>query len=139
MTEPIPANTDTGRDNKGRFTVGNPGKPKGARHRLNQSALEHLAGLVSPSFVVLRDHLAQGNLKAAVFVLQRFLPEHRTIETNSTEPMAWADAMAAGDVTVAEAHKASGALKALIDASEVRELRERLDELEQAIAEAKRR
>ena len=138
MTDSVPANTDTGRDAKGRFAVGNPGKPKGVKHRLNRDALDHLAGLVSPSFAVLRDHLQQGNLKAAVFVLQRFLPEGRAIEINSTEPMAWADAMAAGEVTVAEAHKASSALKTLIDASEVRELRERLDELEHLIAEAKR-
>lgn len=131
---------ETGRDNKGRFASGpgNTGRPVGAKTKFNRQVLDNLSGLTSQALAVLKDQLNQSNLKAAVFVLQRFLPEHRSIEINSTDPTAWADAMAEGEVTVAEAHKASSALKTLLDASEVRELRERLDELEAEIARARR-
>lgn len=139
MTPSEAENSGAVRDAKGRLLPGHKmGRPVGSKSQFNRRVLDGLGDLTSQALAVLKEQLGQSNLKAAIFVLQRFLPEHRAIEINSTDPTAWADAMAEGEVTVAEAHKASGALKTLIDASEVRELRERLDELEHLIAESRK-
>jgi hypothetical protein len=72
-----------------------------------------------------------------MFVLTRFLPDSRVIDMPSSEPSAWADAMAAGEITVGEAGKAAQALKVIADTQEVKELRHRLDELETLISAAR--
>ncbi|MYL97202.1 hypothetical protein GR702_05380 [Novosphingobium sp. FGD1] len=127
------------RDASGRFGPGNSfgGRKLGAKGRFNASAMESLGNLVGPSFTVLKDKLAAGDLKAALFVLTRFLPDSRVIDMPSSEPSAWADAMAAGDITVGEAGKAAQALKVIADTQEVKELRHRLDELEALISAAR--
>lgn len=137
MTEHNGIQTARGPD--GRFGTGNAfgGRKVGAKGKFNASALDNLGNLVGPSFAVLKDKLAAGDLKAAMFVLTRFLPDSRVIDMPSGEPSAWADAMAAGEITVGEAGKAAQALKVIADASEVRELRARLDELETLISAAR--
>ncbi|WP_156842823.1 hypothetical protein [Novosphingobium aquimarinum] len=139
MTDFDPPNTAPARLPNGQFGPGNPGRPKGSRNRLNAQLLDKLGDLTSQSILVLRERLNANDLKAAMYILDRFLPTSRSIEINSTEPNAWADAMAAGDLTVAEGHKAASALKLIADSQEVRDLRARLDDLEQVIAAAKGR
>lgn len=114
----------------GQFGPGNPGKPKGARNKINRQMLEAVGDLTSLSVKVLRDALNEGNVKAAFYVLDRFLPEHRSIELQSPEPSAWADALANGDVTPSEAARAAQALKTINDATISVDLAARLDELE---------
>lgn len=114
----------------GRFAQGGPGRPKGARNKLNKQLLDAVADLTSQSVMVLREQLNQNNIKAAIYVLDRFLPSERAIEIQSSEPTAWADALANGDVTPSEAARAAQALKTITDATAVTELQARLDELE---------
>ena len=114
----------------GRWAIGNPGKPRGARHKFNGMVLDAIGDLTSLSVKVLRDNLEQGNVRAAMYCLDRFLPEHRSIEIQSSEPSAWADALAAGEITPSEAAKAAQALKTFGDATIVVDLQARLDELE---------
>ena len=52
------------------------------------------------------------------------------IEVPSGDPSAWADAMAAGEITPDEASRAATALGKLKDVAELGELRARLDEIE---------
>ena len=122
-------NTES-RQSNGRFGGGNPGRPVGARNRTpSKYALtcEEHTGL---AFRVLHDRLLDGDLKAALFVLSRVLPSERLIELPSSEPHAWADAMAEGVISPAEAAKAAQALKTINDATIVVDLQARLDELE---------
>ncbi|WP_103730264.1 hypothetical protein [Novosphingobium sp. HII-3] len=137
MTEHNGIQTARGPD--GRFGAGNSfgGRKVGAKGKFNASALDNLCNLVGPSFAVLKDKIAAGDLKAALFVLTRFLPDTRVIDMPSSEPSAWADAMAAGEITVGEAGKAAQALKVIADTQEVKELRHRLDELETLIGAAR--
>lgn len=128
-SEPIAPNT-VPRFPNGQFGPGNPGKPKGARNKLNRQLLEAVADLTSQSVMVLREQLDQNNIKAAIYVLDRFLPSERAIEIQSSEPNAWADALASGDITPSEAARAAQALKTISDATAVTELQARLDELE---------
>lgn len=114
----------------GQFGPGNAGKPKGARNRLNKQLLDALGDLSSQSIMVLRNALNEGNVRTAMYVLDRFLPTERSVEIQSTEPSAWADALANGDLTPGEAAKAAQAMKTLADAAEVREIKTKLEELE---------
>lgn len=137
MTENSGVQSARGPD--GRFGTGNAfgGRKVGAKGRFNASAMDGFGDLVGPSITVVKDRLAAGDLKAAIFVLTRFLPDSRLIDMPSGEPSAWADAMAAGEITVTEAGKAAQALKVIADSTEVRELRARLDELETLISAAR--
>ena len=137
MTEHNGIQTARGPD--GRFGAGNSfgGRKLGAKGRFNASAMVNMGDLVGPSLTVVKDRLAAGDLKAAIFVLTRFLPDSRLIDMPSSEPSAWADAMAAGEITVGEAGKAAQALKVIADTQEVKELRHRLDELETLIGAAR--
>tara|TARA_R110000772_G_scaffold22737_6_gene61300 strand:+ start:552 stop:1031 length:480 start_codon:yes stop_codon:yes gene_type:complete len=127
------------RDATGRFVPGHSiGRPKGSKSAFNKQVLAALGDLTSQAMAVLKERLNQNDLKAATFVLARFLPEHRLTDVGSVDPTAWADAMATGEITVSEAGKAAQALKTISDAGEVKELRARLDEIETLITAAKK-
>ena len=137
MTDTQRTFTDSGRLPNGTFGPGNSGRPKGSKSAFNKQVLDALGDLTSHAMAVLKERLNQNDLKAATFILQRYLPEHRLTDVGSTDPTAWADAMADGSITVSEAGKAAQALKSLADAGEVKELRARLDEIETLITAGK--
>lgn len=119
----------------GKFMPGHHiGRPRGSKNSINSSVLDALGNLTSNAVAVLREKLIEKDLKAAFFVLTRFLPAERLIAADSTDAMAWADALAAGEITPTEAGKAASALKVIADTDEVRMLRDRLDEIEALIA-----
>ena len=114
----------------GTFAPGNPGKPKGAKHRFNREVLERLGGLTSKAMETLERKLDEGDLKAATFVLSRFLPSERVVDIGSTDPKAVADAVADEGLTPTEANRVAQAVKTLKEAAGVDEMRARLDEIE---------
>lgn len=122
--------TDEHRDRHGRFTRGNPGKPAGAKHRFNKEVLERLGGLTTKAMETLERKLDEGDLKAATFVLARFLPSERTIELGTSDPNGIADAAAEGELTPTEANRLAQAINTLKTAAGVDEMRARLDEIE---------
>jgi len=83
---------------------------------------------------VLKEKLGQHDLKAALYILDRFLPSERSVAVGSTDPAAVADALADGLLTPTEAGKAASAIATLANVAEVKELRDRLDEIEALIA-----
>lgn len=132
--------SDTDRHSDGRFAVGNSGGGRkrgsiGANTKFNTVVHDGLKELASPALAVIKGHLLVDNsLKTAMWILERFLPSERLIDLGTTDPMAYADALATGDMSVGEVQKAAGALKIIADASEVQELRTRLDEIESLLA-----
>jgi hypothetical protein len=128
MTVTQRAKTDEGRDALGRFAAGNPGKPRGATHRINRDALQGIGDLVPSALTVLRDQLSAGNFRAAAFVLQRYLPDARVIEM-SMDSDALADAAADG-LTPAEMSKLVASLKALRETEDLASIRSAMDDLE---------
>lgn len=115
----------------GKFLPGHGmGRPKGSRNKLNAMVLNTLGDLTGPAMNVLRDALAQGNTKIAMYVLDRFLPNERSPAIGSTDPGQVADAIAEGHLTPTEAAKLAGAMKQLVDADEVKMLMARLDSIE---------
>lgn len=138
MTETVRANTVEGRDTMGRFAAGNSGKPRGATHKLNASVLAALGDLTSEAMAVLKAQLSQGSLRAAQYVLDRYLPSERVVALESVHPDSIADALATGEATPSEAAKMANTFKTVADASEVKDLRARLDEIEALIAASKK-
>ena len=126
-----PTNSASGRDARGRLVKGHGlgGRPKGAKSRFNAEVLERLGGLTSKAMATLERKLDEGDLKAATFVLARFLPSERVIDV-SAEPNGIADAMADGGLTPTETNRLSQAVKTLKEAAGVDEMRARLDEIE---------
>ena len=130
MTVQLPANAEVPRDHRGRFGPGNPGRKPGSRNRNALGTLSALGELSSKAIAVLSRKLDSGDLRAAAIVLKHVLPEGRPIELPSSDPNAWADAMAEGLISPEEASKAATALGKLKDVAEISDLRCRLDELE---------
>ena len=122
-------NTEPWRNADGTFGRNNPGKPKGATHRFNREVLERLGGLSSKAMTTLERKLDEGDLKAATFVLARFLPSERVIDVPA-EPNGIADAVAEGGLTPTETNRLAQAVKTLKEAAGVDEMRTRLDEIE---------
>ena len=71
----------------------------------------------------------QGDLKAATFVLARFLPSERVIDVPA-EPNGIADALTQGELTPTESNRLALAVKSLKEAAGIDEMRARLDEIE---------
>ncbi len=141
-----------GRDNQGRFTVGNPGGPGGARRRtteLRRAAEE----AISPEHVAAMVRKAtrmglEGNLAAMRLVFERTcgrateapvdagplgvaLPRLRTADDCNTAIERLIDGICKGTVDRDSAKLLIDAIQTRIKAIEVNELEERLAQLEQ--------
>ncbi len=139
-TEPLDEGQNSARDNAGRFKPGHGmGRPKGSRNKLNSAVLDQLADLTSPAVAVLRQHLNDGSLKAATYIIDRFTSPERHVAIGTTDPNAVADALAEGLITPSEGARIAGSLKTLKEASDLAELRAKMDELEDLIARMKAR
>ncbi len=82
----------------------------------------------------LRERIDAGDMQAIRLCLEFTLPRGgRTIDLDTANPMAWADAMAEGEISPTEAATAAQALVRLSEVAEIEELRRRIDELETAL------
>ena len=66
--------TKTGRDNSGRFGPGNPGRPKGSRHKATLAALALLEGEAEAITRACIEAAKAGDVMAIRLVLERLLP-----------------------------------------------------------------
>lgn len=123
------AKSEPWRNADGTFGRGNPGKPKGASHRFNREVLAQLGNLTSKAVATLETRLEAGDLKAATFVLSRFLPSERVIDVPA-EPNGVADMLSEGGLTPTESNRLALAVKSLKEAAGIDEMRARLDEIE---------
>jgi len=134
-----------GRDRKGRFAPGNPGRPKGARHKATE-AVEHLMqGQMERITAAVIEAAAGGDMQAARLVLDRICPARRepavsveipTIESAADLPMAIAailQAVGAGDLTPSEAAKITQTIEAAAGALELHDLDRRIAAIEDNI------
>lgn len=127
--------TEPWRKPNGQFGLNNPGKPKGAVHRINRETLNAVGEMRGEALAVLKQELANGNLRAACYVLDRFLPSERAVPLDSVHPESVVAALAAGDASPVEAARMANAMKTVSDASAVQELAAKVDELEAWIAQ----
>ena len=137
--------TKTGRDHKGRFAPGNPGRPKGARHKATQAVEQLMQGQVERITGAVIEAAAGGDMQAARLVLDRISPARRepavsidmpNIETAADLPMAIAailQAVSAGDLTPSEAAKITNTIEAAGSAIELHDLDRRIASIEASI------
>lgn len=142
MTHPVnPANL-TARNTLGQFAPGNGGRPVGSRNKVSRATLKAVTDLFSEAVMVLRNRLADNDLRAAEIVLAHVLPSKahgRTIEFGEdVSPATIEAALADGTITPAEAQTAASALEKLQSVRDFDDLHRRIEELEQALAERRK-
>jgi hypothetical protein len=114
------------------------GRPRGSQNRAGTREIHRLRARSDRAWDVIDQKLAEGCVKSALFILQRLLPDSRSIELDGIDPASIGEAIAAGEVTPPEAIRLSQAAKHLADVETVDALRGRLDQIE-AILSAKGR
>lgn len=73
-----------GRASNGRFTSGNPGRPRGARNKHSLTSYRALAEMSSTALVQLINNVMAGDQRAIEYILDRILPQGRLIELDPT-------------------------------------------------------
>ena len=130
-----------GRDRKGRFTHGNPGRPKGARHKATRAVEQLMGGQAERVTTAVIEAAAGGDMQAARLVLDRIAPRREpavsveipNIESAADLPMAIAailQAVAAGDLTPTEAARITQTIEAAGGAIERHDLDRRISDIE---------
>lgn len=124
------------RRSDGTFAPGHGGRPRGTKNALSRNALAAVQGLSSLAILKLRERIEAGDMQAIRLTLEYTLPRGgRTIETDNTDPMAYADALAHGEISPHEAATAAQALIKLNEISEIGDLATRIVELETLLAD----
>lgn len=132
----VPINN--GRDATGRFAAGNPGRTPGSKNRISNEALRAVKDMKDEAIIQLRAKLESGDWDAIIFVLSRILPKDRTVELSDVSPSSIATALADGTLTPDEARNIATAISRLKDIDQLDEMRARLDELENIVANARK-
>jgi hypothetical protein len=132
----------TGRTRAGRFATGNPGRPKGARHRATVAALSLLDGQAEALTQRAVELALAGDTTALRLCLERLLPPRKDAPIVFTLPAmqsaadaakaagAVVEAVAAGDLTPTEGTVIMGLVDAFRKTLETSELETRLAALE---------
>jgi hypothetical protein len=144
--EPRKSSQNTGRDRKGRFGPGNPGKPKGSRHRATQAVEALLDGEAEALTRKAVELALEGDTTALRLCLERIAPPRReapvtvdlpAIVTADDLPKAIAallQATARGDLTPGEAGRLAALVGEAGKALELHHIEERLRKLEEVQA-----
>lgn len=121
----------TARQPNGQFGAGNRfgGRTRGSKGKFTAETLDTLGAMLPAALKVIRDRIAAGDLKAALFCIERLVPPERLVEVPTT-PEGLAEALEAGDLTVGEATRASAAIKALRETMDLAAIRAKVDDLE---------
>lgn len=138
-------NQKSGRNMDGTFGPGNPGKPKGARHRATQAALALLDGDAEALTRKAVNMALEGDTTALRLCLERIAPPRRdgpvTFDLPRMETTldaahaagAVLDAVALGDLTPTEGTHVMALVESFRRTLEVTELEARMTELERMI------
>ena len=136
---------NTGRNREGRFTAGNPGKPKGARHRTTLAVEALLEGEAVALTRAAIDKALDGDTTALRICLDRIIPPRRERAVSFDLPpiekaadivagtTALARAVADGELTPGESAALSTLLGNAARAMEVSDLEQRLAKLEASV------
>ena len=136
----------TGRDEKGRFGPGNPGKPKGARHKATVAALALLDGQAEAITRRAIEQALGGDTTALKLCLERILPARRDVPLPegvdlggelATDIDAIIRAVAGGVITPSEADALAKILESKRKIVELTEIEERLCALEEHLERKK--
>lgn len=128
-----------GRDEKGRILPGFGGRKPGSRNKRSREALAAVQDLAPDAIASLRTLVRQHNWPAVKYILDSTLPAlGRTVELDDGSPQSVIQAVVDGTISPTEFAKISTGMKAAMDASELRDLKNQVDELEALIGALKR-
>ncbi|MCR8827621.1 hypothetical protein [Pseudosulfitobacter koreensis] len=124
-----------GRDSNGRFASGsgNIGRPKGSRNRVSQKAMQEIKNMSFDALRVLKENLDRNDTKAAIFVLEKILPNQRTVELDGADVGSIVSALIDGTVSPDEARTISMSIARLKEIDEMDVLEERLAQIEELL------
>lgn len=151
MSDDVNGNRNSGttadaRDAKGRFAVGNPGRPYGTRHRITKALEALLEGDAERLTRQAINQALKGDTTALRLCLERILPPSRSrpVEVDLPEIKTAADgldavnrviqAAACGEITLDDAQTLVGIIESHRKGLELVAIEERLSQLEQAVA-----
>ena len=135
---------NTGRDGGGKFTLGNPGKPKGARHKTTLEVEALLEGEAEALTRAAIDKALEGDVTALRLCMDRIaparkdspvtfdLPEMSSARDAATTAQSVLVAVAGGEVTPSEGAAVMGLIETYRKTLETSELEERITALEGA-------
>lgn len=130
----------SGRAADGKFLKGFGGRKPGSRNKKSRAALDAVQALSSEAIGQLQEKVRAGDWAAVRFVLEMTLPKGgRTVELESNDPNAIIDAAAMGEISPEEAARLSQSFKTAADASDVKELKRQVEELEGLITAVTKR
>lgn len=153
MSNDVNGNRNSGttaeaRDAKGRFTLGNPGRPYGTRHRITKALEALLEGDAERLTRRAIDQALTGDTTALRLCLERILPPSRSrpVEIDLPEIKSAADGLAAvnaviraaacGDIALDDAQTLVGIIESHRKGLELVAIEERLAMLEQALVKS---
>ena len=120
-------------DSEGEWIPANIGRPLGAKGQYSREMLRKVKDLAPTAFQKLCDALDRGGRWGVEFVLNRILPQSRTIELEGTSVDDVKAALQSGDISTAEAKELSVTLEKLNDIGELSDLRARLAKFEKLL------
>lgn len=128
-----------GRGPDGRILPGFGGRKPGTKNRKSREALAAVQDLAPDAIAALRTLVRQHNWPAVKYILDATLPAlGRTVELDDGSPQSVIQAVVDGTISPTEFAKISTGMKAAMDASELRALKNQVDELEALIGALKR-
>lgn len=101
----------TARDTSGRFAVGNPGRPVGAKAKISRETLERIKLMGDAAIQKLWESVHARERWAIEFVLSKVLPANRTVEFEGLESEDIKAALMSGDISPDEAKAISAVMK----------------------------
>lgn len=133
MTDNSRSSTELkGRDGNGRFASGsgNIGRPVGTKNRISQKAMQGIKEMSSDALRVLKENLEKNDTKAAIFILEKVLPNQRTVELDGADVGSIVSALIDGTVSPDEARTISMSIARLKEIDEMDALKVRLAQIE---------
>lgn len=130
---------EEGRGPDGRILPGFGGRKPGSKNKKSREALAAVQDLAPDAIASLRVLVRQHNWSAVKYILDATLPAlGRTVELDDGSPQTVIQAVVDGTISPTEFGKISIGVKAAMDASELRELKNQVDELEALIGALKK-
>ena len=128
------------RDGGGHFLPGHHiGRPKGSENKANAAIRQATEERGPTAWAALDRMLAADNWKAVSWVLDRIVPAERAPPINSTDPADLAQAIVDQTVTPSEAAKLAIAFRQVAEADQLKQLFQRLDEVEKLLQQGAHR
>ena len=119
------------RDNKGRFTAGNPGKPRGARSQLSRRAFNTVSESFDGIIAILINKALNGETDAAKLLISMVLPKSPPPEIDDLDtPDDLIAHVSAGNLTPEDGQRLAAMFKTISEAGELSEIRKKLELLE---------